>query len=127
MKPGTPIVLVSLLCCTIARAQVAPVSEAAQEHLKAEFHFDPNLARDEPETPVGFAADVVELPAMTVTESIRRRDLEQAVEKSEREWKERQYSIIWGGTIYTKEFRHAKLELGTWSAAGGIGFLKLSW
>ena len=104
-----------------------PLSDETRERLKSEIHFDPNLVRDEETFPFELDGEVIELPALTVTKSIRRRDLEQAIERSQRDAEDRRYSFVRGGAIYSMEFKHGKLELGTRSVAGGIGFLKLSW
>ena len=103
------------------------LSGETREHLTGEIRFDPALDREEKEIPFDLHGEIVELPALTVTESIRRRDLEQAIERSQRDAEDRRYSFVRGGAIYSMEFKHGKLELGTRSVAGGIGFLKLSW
>ena len=96
------------------------VSELA----KKAFPYDQGAVQKKEETKEKEPDEkVVIMERFTVMESRRKRQLEEKIESENEKMQSEKFTIVRGGTI----LKMGRVELGAWSAQGGINFLKFSW
>jgi hypothetical protein len=94
------------------------------ELVKKAFPYEPAAVQKKEETKEKEPdAQVVTMEHFTVTESRRSRQLEEKIESDNEKMKAEKFSLVRGGTIWKK----GRVEVGAWSAQGGINFLKYLW
>jgi hypothetical protein len=94
--------------------------------IKQAYPYAPEVAQKKEETKEP-DAQVVTMERFTVVESMRSRQLEEKIKSDNEKRREEKFSITKGGTIWKKDIGGKRVELGAWSAPGGINFFKLSW
>jgi hypothetical protein len=128
----TPLPVFTLLAILIlADSAVAVESASMQEKigavLRREHRFDPANAPVNPPETVSREDPPVRLPAYTVSDRRLLLAVERALRHQEKEIKEREYSLIRGGTIIEREIGRAKIELGTWALGPNLALVRISW
>lgn len=120
------IILLPLLLPSLGWAAPGEVSvtDKTRALLQSEYAFDPTKIEIEP---ASRSEEVVMMPALTVTASIRHRQLERAVQERTKQAAASAYSVVRGGTLVEKHLGPAKVLLGTWSVGPNLGLLKISW
>lgn len=119
--------LTALVLTTVAVGETAPMQVKVGEILRSEHRYDPDKSPAMPPETVSRDDPPMRLPAFTVSDRRLLLAVERALRQQEKEIKEREFSLIRGGTIIEREIGRTKVELGTWAVGPNLALVRISW